>query len=55
MDGIFTKSNLIKAGVAAGAAMLALNLTAGKGKLFQGGAAVLAVAIALPLASKIGG
>lgn len=54
MGDTFTKSNLMKAGIATLAAMLAMNFTAGRSKLVQGGAAVLAVAFALPFASKIG-
>jgi len=54
MGSVFTKENLIKAGIATGAAMVAMNLTAGRSKLIQGAAAVLAVAFALPLAAKVG-
>jgi hypothetical protein len=54
MESVFTKSNLIKAGAATVAAMLAMKLTANQSKLIQGGAAVLAVAVALPLSAKIG-
>jgi len=54
MEGIFNKSNLIKAGIATGAAMIAMNLTQGRSKLIQGAAAVVAVAFALPLAAKVG-
>lgn len=53
MGDTFTKANLMKAGIATIAAMLAMNLTAGRSKLVQGGAAVLAVAFALPLSAKI--
>jgi hypothetical protein len=53
MGNVFTKDNLMKAGIATLAAMLAMNLTATKSKLVQGGAAVLAVAVALPLAAKV--
>lgn len=55
MGDTFTKSNLMKAGVVTLGVMLALNLTAGKSKLVQGGAAVLAAAFALPLAAKLPG
>lgn len=54
MGDTFTKSNLMKAGVVTLGVMLALNLTAGRSKLIQGGAAVVAAAFALPFASKIG-
>lgn len=53
MQGVFTKENLMKAGIATLAAMLAMNLTAGRSKLIQGAAAVVAVAVALPLAAKV--
>jgi hypothetical protein len=49
---MFTKDNAIKGGAAAIATMLALNVTAGRGKLVQGGAAVIAAMGALVLASK---
>ena len=48
------KSNLIKAGAATVAIMLATNLTAKSSKLVQGLAAITTTTIAIPLASKIG-
>lgn len=53
MGDTFNKSNLTKAAIATLAAMLAMQLTAGRSKIVQGGAAVLAVAFALPLSAKI--
>lgn len=52
MDSIVTKSNLMKAGILGVAALLAANLTASKGKLWQGAAVVGAIAIAAPFAAK---
>lgn len=54
MDTVLNKSNLTKAGIATVAALLAMNLTAGKGKLWQGAAVLGAVAVALPFAAKVG-
>ena len=52
MDFI-SKSNLIKAGIVGAAAMLALRMTASRGKLVQGLATVAIVAVALPLSNKV--
>lgn len=48
------KQNLIKAGIVTAAAMLTLKMLGGKSKLIQGGATLVAVAVALPLADKVG-
>lgn len=53
LDGLFTKESLAKGGAATLAVMLALNLTAGKHKMIQGGVAFGAAIVALKLASKI--
>jgi hypothetical protein len=55
MGNFLNKSNLIKAGGVTIAVLLATNLTAKQSKLIQGVAAVVAVAIALPLLAKVGG
>ncbi len=54
MESVLNKSNLLKAGIGAVAALLAMNLTAGKSKLIQGAAVVGALALAAPLAAKVG-
>ena len=53
MGTLVTKENLMKAGVATVAALLAMNVTAGKSKLVQGGAMFAAVLVSIPLAAKL--
>lgn len=49
MDKFISKQNLITAGAAAVAALVALHFTSGRSKLLQGGAAFVAVGVTLPL------
>lgn len=53
MSSIFTKSNLIQAALIAGAATVAMNMTASKGSAWKLGGTVLAVAAALPFAKSL--
>lgn len=54
MEAILNKSNLTKAGCGAVVALLAMNLTASRSKLIQGGAVVVALAVAMPFVAKLG-
>jgi hypothetical protein len=53
MESLLSKSNLATAGVTTLMVMFAMNLTAGKGKLVQGGAAFAAALVGLQLAKKV--